>query len=287
MKIDLHTHTFYSDGFYRPLELVKKAKEAKIDILSITDHNNINGVKELLSNKDFIPKDMKLITGVELTARKPRGHMHILGYNINPNSKVMSEILSEYKTQHIYYTMELLTLLKNSEYYSVTFKDKDIINLLNSKRNPGRNTLAELLEDYNYESNFPDAINYLNHLKQQMTKQSSKHKGLNSADCIEAIKKSGGIPVLAHPITLNSNNDTELDAEVKRLVKYGLEGIEIYTPKHKKRDREKYLLLAEKYNLLVSGGSDYHNTTLKEETLGNLGTRSLPTKEQLTLLKKL
>ncbi len=288
MKIDLHTHTYYSDGIYKPLDLIKEATNKKIGIISITDHNNVNGVKEILTTKDPLPENIKIIPGVELTAQHPRGHMHILGYDINPKSRAMNEILNEYKTQNIYYTMELLTLLKNNRHNpSLTFKDKDIRKLLNNKRNAGKNTLAELLVEYNYADNFLDAMSHLNYLKTHMNSTGKKEKGISALNCIETIKKAGGIPVLAHPITLKTTSNAELDATIKRLVHYGLEGIEVYTPKHKRIDREKYLLLAEKYNLLVSGGSDFHGTAMKEEKLGYLGNKPGPKTEDITLLKRL
>ena len=90
--IDLHAHTTYSDGELTPSELIRSAIEKNIGVLAITDHDTINGIKQINKNDSFIvDSGIKIINGIELSAKVPKGRMHILGYGIDINNKKLND----------------------------------------------------------------------------------------------------------------------------------------------------------------------------------------------------
>ena len=97
--MDLHTHSIYSDGNLTPEEIVREASKRKIGVLAITDHDNIEGSKELVK----LPhKDILVYSGVELTAKANKGRMHILGYNLDLDNEELNRVLDEQKRTAIY-----------------------------------------------------------------------------------------------------------------------------------------------------------------------------------------
>lgn len=254
-KVDLHTHSIYSDGSKSPSELLRLAKNNNIATYAITDHDNIEGSKELIKQEH---SDITLYSGVELTAKVSKGRMHILGYNINLDNPELNRVLKEMKEASIYNLMLYIEVLK-LDFGIVLPKDK-IESLLSAKGNIGRPHLALLLIDMGICKTVDEAFdNYLTHAYKKVSKIK---KGLTKEECIDLINGAGGIPVLAHPVSLKLSKEG-LNEEVKYLKSRGLQGIEIYHIHNKPEDRIYYQELADKYDLLVSGGTDYHGEEVK------------------------
>ena len=260
--IDLHTHSIYSDGEFSPDALVSMAKERNIGVLSITDHNRIDAYK----NVDYSKLgDLKLITGVELSAKIDKGQMHILGYGIDVKNTLLLEKLSELKQVCI----DTVKAIINQIYidYGICFSDSDIQCLLNSNHNIGRPDVAKLCIKYGYANSVGDAFD--RYLTEAHKKIKAYRKNLSYKECIDLILKSGGIPVLAHPKTLLLE-DKELLILIRELVNFGIKGIEVYHSSHNKEEINKYLCIANSLNLFISGGSDYHGPFVKPDI--ELGT---------------
>lgn len=254
-KVDLHTHSIYSDGSKSPSELLRLAKNNNIATYAITDHDNIEGSKELIKQEH---SDITLYSGVELTAKVSKGRMHILGYNIDLDNPELNRVLKEMKEASIYNLMLYIEVLK-LDFGIVLPKDK-IESLLSAKGNIGRPHLALLLIDMGICKTVDEAFD--NYLTYAYKKVSKIKKGLTKEECIDLINGAGGIPVLAHPVSLKLSKEG-LNEEVKYLKSRGLQGIEIYHIHNKPEDRIYYQELADKYDLLVSGGTDYHGEEVK------------------------
>lgn len=258
--IDLHVHSLYSDGDHTPDELICIAKSKNIGTISITDHDTVLAYRNIKEQNN-----VEIIPGIELSAKDEIGRMHILGYGINPFHAELIKITEQLKENSINSFLLIVDYLKK---HNLIFDNKDISCLLNKNGDIGRNDLAKLCVDYGYSETVDDA--FQKYLIDAYLKTKSKRKEMSYEECFHIIKECGGIPVLAHPITLN-RNAKELDILVNNMVKSGLMGIEVVHSNHTSEEISFYIDLIIKYNLLFSGGTDYHGEVTKPEIEMGLG----------------
>ena len=256
--MDLHTHTIYSDGDKTPKELIKMAKDINLTHISITDHDIISGLKTL--DEDDL-KEINFISGVELTAKTLKGRMHILGYNIDIYDKKLNEKLNN--RNDLYNFILYVNGLK--ELFKISFPKEEIDKITNKIGTIGRPDLAKLLMKYGYVDSIQEAFNkYLNSVMEICR---TNKRGYTKEECIEMILESGGIPILAHPISLKKTRN-ELIEEIKYLKNIGLMGIEtihsLHTPEYKKMLEQ----IALELKLFTTGGSDYHGNIKPNVELG-------------------
>lgn len=257
--IDMHAHTNYSDGELSPIELIRHAIECKVGVIAITDHDTLNGIKSL-DKKDpvIVDSGIQIIDGIELTAQPPKGTMHILGLDIDVNNKELNDAMTTLKNSSTNRTLSIMEQIKRD--YNIIFSHEDIKELINSNHNLGRPDLAKLCVKYGYAESVPDA--FQKYLIDAYNKTLTVNKRLSYEECIRLITGANGIPVLAHPKTLELTND-ELIILIEQMVECGLKGIEVYHSSHTKEEMQMYLEIAKKFNLLVSGGSDFHGPKVK------------------------
>lgn len=246
--------------------MILYAIKRNIDTLAITDHDTIEGIKKINREDQIIIKSgINVIDGIELSAKVPTGRMHILGYNIDKYNEPLNNKMTILKDKSINTIISLIEILKKD--YGIIFGYEDIKNLVNANHNLGRPDLAKLCVKNGYAKDIEDAFNKF--LIEAHEKLGKNKKGIPYEECLELISNSGGIPVLAHPKTLKLS-EKELLILIKEMINYGLQGIEVYHSTHTKEEIELYLDIANKYNLLISGGSDYHGPTVKPNI--DLGT---------------
>ena len=277
--IDMHMHTYYSDGDLSPNELIEKALKNNIGTMAITDHNTIEGLR----NFDNSYKDkIEIINGIELSAKSLKGTMHILGYDIDIENKSLNDKMHELKNNSFQRELSLIEQLKKD--YEIEFDYQDIINLLNSNHNLGRPDLAKLLIKYGKAKTVNEAF------EKYLVSVNKKIKGINKEldynECINLILKSGGIPVLAHPKSLKLNEE-ELATLLEEMKLSGLMGIEVYHPTHNEEERKLFLELANKYKFLISGGTDYHGKITKPDIEIGTGRNNNIKIKKLSLLDEI
>ena len=281
--IDMHTHTNYSDGDLSPQELIKLAIDKGISTLAITDHNTIEGIKKVNKNNDtIVASGIKIINGIELSAKTDIGRMHILGYGIDLNNEALNKKLLEIKDNSINSFLSIMEQIKRD--YGIRFSYEDIKTLVNANHNLGRPDLAKLCVKYGYASTVQEAFDKYLIEAHNKTRQTSKK--LPYQECLELITKSGGIPILAHPKTLELS-EKELLILLKEMISYGLKGIEVYHSSHSQEEMSYYLEIASKYDLLISGGSDFHGKTVKPDIELGTGKDNNIRIKKLSLLDKL
>lgn len=277
--IDMHMHTNYSDGELSPDELINLAIENGIETMAITDHDTIEGVKTV--DKSKYP-DIEIINGIELSAKVEKGRMHILGYDIDLENKNLNKKMTELKDNSIDSLLSTMEQIKRD--YGIRFNYEDIKEMINAHHNLNRVDLAKLCIKYGYADTVQDAFDkYLiaarDKIRQTIT-------GLQYPECIELILNSGGIPVLAHPKSLELSKK-ELLILLKDMINCGLKGIEVYHSSHSKEEMNLYSEIAKEYNLLISGGSDYHGKTAKPDIEIGTGKNNNLKIKKLSLLDKL
>lgn len=274
--IDMHMHTNYSDGELSPDELIKLAIEKNIGTMAITDHDTLNGIKSV--DKSKYP-NINIINGIELSAKADKGRMHILGYGIDLDSKILNDKMSELKTNSINHVISIYEQIKKD--YGIRFNYDDLIEMFNANHNLGRPDLAKLCIKYGLANSVQDAFD--KYLIDAYNKIRGRSKGLPYSECIELINKSGGIAVLAHPKSLELN-EKEFLIMIRSMIECGLKGIEVYHSSHSSEEMEYYLNIANEYNLLVSGGSDYHGNIVKPDIEVGTGKNNNLKIKKLSLL---
>lgn len=275
--IDMHTHTKYSDGELTPDELILKAKNEGLSTIAITDHDTLLGIQNIT-----IPKEeIQVINGIEISAKVPIGIMHILGYDIDIYDSNLNEKMKQLHNISLYAVTAIICQLKKD--YDITFSTEEILEILNRESNIGRPDIAKLLIKNGYVSTVQEAFE--KYLLEANRKCVQTKKGIPMDECIKLIKEAGGLAVLAHPITLKKSPE-ELDDLVGQLVDFGLDGIEVYHSEHSEQNCEEYLHLADKYNLLISAGSDYHGPIVKPSIELGRGKNNIKVK-QLSLLDEI
>ncbi len=278
--IDLHTHTCYSDGELMPNELLKLAISKGIGTISITDHDTLLGNKKIMSGYGCEETDfLNIIPGIELSAKTDKGRMHILGYNINIHDADLNGRMEELKNNSIYSVLAIVNQLKKD--YGIILKTEDIVKLVSASHNIGRPDLAKLLVKYELATSSQNAFD--RYLIEAHEKTRASSKGLPYEECIELILNAGGVPVLAHPNTLELN-PKELLILIKKMITVGLKGIEAYHSSHTLTDTENYLKIAGDLNLVYSGGSDFHGSFVKPDVELGTGRSNNLNIRKLTLL---
>lgn len=280
--IDLHTHTNYSDGELSPNKLIELAISRGIGTLAITDHDTILGIKSVNRNDDFIEASgIKIINGIELSAKIDKGRMHILGYDIDLENEELNNKMMELRDNSINSVLSIMEQIKRD--YGIVFGYDDIKELVNANHNLGRPDLAKLCVKYGYASSVQDAFD--KYLIDAYNKTRKTSKGIEYDECLRLILNSGGIPVLAHPKSLELGKEEFLNL-LEKMIKCGLLGIEVYHSSHSKEEMEFYLDVASKYNLLVSGGSDFHGSMVKPDIEIGTGYHDNIKVKKLSILDK-
>ncbi len=277
-KADLHIHTTHSDGSKTPKEIVGMCQQLDIKTMAITDHDNIEGSKALMESH---PSDMTVYSGVELTIKSDTGRMHMLGYNIDLDNPILNTYLNENKNVSIYNLLLYIEIIKKD--FGLPISHEEIESIISKPGNIGRPDIAVLLIRKGICSTVEEAFSkYLRHAYQ---KASKVKKGINYRQGIDLIKGAGGIPVLAHPNSLLLD-DERLEKKVKEMKHYGLEGIESIHINENAKERFFYHSLAEKYDLLETGRTDYHGDTKPDVFLGTGRNNNVDIKsKQLSLVR--
>ena len=248
MKIDLHIHTTYSDGTFSPEMVVDTAVECGLDVIALTDHDNILSHKVANDNVKKNNIDNEIIPGVEINTIYKGYEVHILGYFMDTENPDFQNLMKSQQEARIQQTNEIIELLNKKA--GIRIKFEDIKSLVAEGGSIGRPHIARAITNAGGVNNVMEAYaKYINDSSNVYVQR----KTVSPHDACEIIYDAGGIPVFAHPI------DVEISDELaKDLTSYGLRGIEAYHRKHSPAMIEHYSSLAEKYGLIITGGSDFH-----------------------------
>ncbi|MBR7075731.1 MAG: PHP domain-containing protein [Lachnospiraceae bacterium] len=261
-KIDLHMHTVISDGTDRPEEILEKVKAEGIGFFSVTDHDALKGGAELLNKRQA--DDPSFITGVEFSCRDEKGKYHILGYHYDLEGEAINALIKRGHGYRLAKTRGRVQLL--GEMFGFYFPEEEVEALL-SLENPGKPHIGNLMVKYGFAESKEQAI------KEFINKTRIKTTYIRPEEAIEGILKSGGIPVLAHPSFGDGEQlilGEEMEERLRKLMEYGLEGLEAFYSGFTPKLSGELLSYADKYDLLVTAGSDYHGSN-KLVRLGDTG----------------
>jgi predicted metal-dependent phosphoesterase TrpH len=257
LKIDLHTHSTFSDGTLSPYQLVRRAKKGRVSILSLTDHDTLDGLPEF--DRACRRYGIKGIRGIELSAQYP-STLHILGYRIDENALFLEKELVRILQHRDFRNQEILTRLSDLG-MPVSYTEL--------QNEAGGNVIARphfarIMVRKGYVKDIHTA--FQNYLSRGAAAYAERVR-LTPDECINAIRRSGGLPVLAHPGQTTKDKD-KLFSLLTDLKEKGLWGLECIYPGHSPRDILDYLKMASALSLYPTAGSDFHGTNRQGIDMG-------------------
>lgn len=256
--VDMHIHTNNSDGQYSTIEIVEMLKKLDVELFSITDHDNVDSCLEL--EKINLQDKIKYIPGIEFSAINGIYNCHILGYNIDyKNINLINEckIIKQRRLDKIKIIMKNL-----NNKHNIYLSEEEQNSIFNKTGTTGRFDLCRILMGHGYGKKQEIYEKYLSNIEGIKTHRS------NIENITEIIKDANGISILAHPKEIEEDYKINIENIIEDFIEKGINGIEVYNSIHTLQDVKRYILLAKKYNLLITGGSDFHGASHPERTLG-------------------
>ena len=262
--IDLHTHTCKSDGSYTPTELVDYAAEKKLAAVAITDHDSIEGLDEAVAHAAALKKrglpSVEVIPGIEFSTKYEKQDVHIVGLYISYDGQAFQDALGGFVDSRINRNRKMCANLQGA---GIDITYEKLLAMYPDAVITRAHYASYLLENGYVKSRQDAFARYLG----DHTKYFVPREKVTPAQAVELIVKAGGVPILAHPPLYHMGND-RLDALVSFLKADGLMGIEVFYSTYSNQDVRDMQRLADKYELLVSGGSDFHGANKPGLDLG-------------------
>ncbi len=254
-KIDLHLHTSASDGIFSPRGLVELAAQEGIGAMAITDHDTVSGLEEAANHAGI--HGIQLIPGIEFSIDYDGGTFHLLGLYIDhANEPLRSKCgwLAMMRGTRAHKMVDDL----NTHGIHIPIGD---VEKLSGGGAIGRPHIARIMLKYGYGKNFNDIFkNYLVKGKPGYVRK----ERIDLASAISLIRDAGGIPVIAHPVTMNIDSYSEFEKQLTVYRKLGVAGIEVYSTMHDSERIKNYIRIAEKLDLIITGGSDFHGDKVEK-----------------------
>jgi len=260
--IDLHTHTTESDGTYSPVELVKAGKDAGLEALAISDHDTFAGYQ--IAQPLAESAGLRLLCGIELSTAlgNPKERTaHLLGYFFKgpPSDEFRTWILRGQAARRD----RNIRLAKRLQSLGVDIRIEEVNALGRSLA--GRPHFAKLMVDKGIVPNIQEA--FRRYLDESAPGYVDREEPLLE-EAIQRVNDGGGISSLAHPVRLGKRNHDEEETLIGKLAEAGLQALEAYHSDHTASDSARYVALARKYGMKVTGGSDFHGGNKPSIRLG-------------------
>jgi predicted metal-dependent phosphoesterase TrpH len=262
LKIDLHTHSTYSDGTDTPSELINKALATGISIIGLTDHDSISGWQEATK---ALRSGISLVPGAEISCQTLDGiSVHILGLLFDSsNSELMNTLKKTRENRHG--RMEKIIARINEAGIDITMND--VLAQLSDGATLGRPHLADALVKKGVVASRDEAFTQMLH---NNSKYYVSHYSPTPETAIGLIKAAGGVSVIAHPMASHRGRTISLET-FGSLIDSGLDGIEVDHRDHSPAEKKQLIALANESNLVMTGASDYHGNG-KLNSLGEYTT---------------
>lgn len=271
--IDMHVHSYYSDGDISPSELIWNAKKIGLKGIALTDHDTFDGIEELLAEGK--KQNFQVYSGVEISCQdKNTGRqVHILAYGLDENGRNKLKVFLQPLWESMQYAVRSSVKALENAGYPVN------LDIIYKKAGPTKGIYKQMIMEQLINAGLCTTMYgalykklFKNGKNGELPIAHLKMEYADPCEAVEQICRAGGEAVLAHPGQYDSY---EL---IPALVESGLAGIEIYHPVHTQNDIVRSLSIAEQYHLKCTGGSDYHGRYGEGEQLGQCGVQDYPFK---------
>lgn len=248
MRIDLHTHSVASDGTETPAEVMAAAAAAGLDVVALTDHDTTRGWDEAGAAAQRL--GVALVRGVELSCRHAGRSLHLLSYLHVPDHPALLAEAERVRAARQSRARRMVDLL--SEDFDLTWADVE--EQTGADATVGRPHIADALVALGV---VPDRSAAFDELLAAGSRYWVPHHAPELVDAIDLVRQAGGVPVLAHP-GAPTRGRAVTEAEVAQLAARGLAGLEVWHRDHTDAEQLRLEALAERFELLATGSSDYH-----------------------------
>lgn len=247
--VDLHIHSSYSDGLLSPGELVDFSCSQGLSAIAITDHDTAAGTQEAMARGN--KKGIEVISGIEISSWHNETSMHILGYNFDSGDPQFNRRLQLLQNGR---QTRNARIFENLQKLGIRV-DMDELHQYSGFGQTGRPHIARLLVDKGFCRTVEQA--FKEYLGRGAAAYAERFR-FSAEDAIGMIRDAGGMAVLAHPANLDPSLKTTPKL-LKDLNKIGLDGVEVYYPSHSPKVVAALLKMAQELELLITGGSDFHD----------------------------
>jgi len=259
--IDLHSHTTASDGSFSPTELVDEAAAIGLTAIAVTDHDTIGGIEE--ATKAAVNAGIELVPGVELSVEDDGGRFHLLGYLFDPDNDKFASTLTSIRASRA----------KRNEQMAVKMAELGLpVNMDDVRAQAGdkgeviaRPHFAKALLKAGVVNSVQDAFDRFLATGKPLY---LPKEVLTPKDAVALIHQAGGVAVMAHPGLVPLSDSAFVERLAWLVDNTGMDGIEAYYSQHTPAQTDRFLELARKHSLVVTGGSDFHGTAKPHVPLG-------------------
>lgn len=270
-KADLHIHSSVSDGTLSPAEVVKECRNHNLELIALTDHDSIQGVREARETGNRI--GIEVMAGTEITSNYRNEESHILAYDFNPDDKGLNELLNSHNKARLRRGKWVIEQLGKQGLELDIEEARAEANWSTL----GRPHIASVLINKGYVASFKEA--FIRYLSDAKLGPIPNHY-TDYREVIEVVREAGGATVLAHP---GRHYDAD---DLKKFAGAGIDGIEVIHPSHRYKVQKRLKEFAGRYNLLETGGSDFHGGNRDYQPYLGLVTISMEKVLKLTRLTK-
>lgn len=255
--IDLHSHSSASDGILSPRESAEYAIQKNLKVWALTDHDTVDGLKEAARTCAESESGIIFVPGIEINVRWPTGEFHLLGLGLRKHSDELKDLTEDLKESRRARNQEIVEKM-NRDGIEVTLSQ---IEEMFSESQIGRPHFASFLMK----------IGKVKHRQEAFDRFLGKgrpyhvnHEGADLDVAVEAIRSAGGIPVLAHPLSLYVSWG-KMDETIEKIKNHGVEGLEAWHPAARLNEGFKLEEVAKKLGMFVTAGSDFHGKGVRAD----------------------
>lgn len=262
IKVDFHIHTSCSDGILSPVEVIKRANANSVEYLAITDHDTLSGISTAI--EEAKKYNIKIIPGIELSTQHNDESIHILGFfkDDSYKNKNLIKELEEIKNHRVLRAKKIIEKLKTNFNINIDFEEI----LKSSKDTVARPHIARAIINAGYNFDFEYIFN--NFIGKNCKAYVPTLK-LSTIDGIKLLKKYNCITVLAHPKLISNTN-------INEFLNMNLDGIESIYYQNTPEETLEFIDFANKNNLLITCGSDFHGNVSTDVRHGDIGSMEIP-----------
>jgi hypothetical protein len=246
--VDLHVHTSFSDGSLKPAEVVWEAVDVGLAAIAVTDHDGVDGNAEAFA--EGAQQGLEVIPGVEMSCDFTPTNVHVVGLFIDPTNDGLAEALADVREYRKRRNPKILAKLAE---LGIPLELEEVAAKAGGKT-VGRPHIAEVMVEKGYVADFQEAFEkYLAHHKPAYVGR----RRIAAEEGIALIHGAGGLAFLAHP-GVYALPPRILESMVFKLARVGLDGVEVYYADHLPTDTAFLRRIVDEYDLLASGGTDFH-----------------------------
>ena len=261
-KVDLHIHSTASDGRFSPADIVQKAAERRLAFIAIADHDSVAGIVPALAAAKAFPW-LRVIPSIEISTDVPHGEAHVLGYFIDYTSHKLLATLARFRDSRRKRAQGMVAKLEKLGIHIEWQRVQEIA----GSGTMARPHIAQAMLEKGYITSLKEA--FTKYISQGGPAYVEREK-MTPVEAVALILGANGLPVLAHPFTVN--NPEMVIIELKAA---GMVGIEAYYGDYSADEVSRLVNLADRHNLIATGGSDYHGLDASSETM--IGGVDVPT----------